>query len=114
PRNPNASGVRAYYGSDESLYECRSPLTHAASTKLPTFIAAAQYENPLLDVYSAELFYRMTELNKPVRFVQMLNHNHSSIVAHFNTGEEILGRAILRFFEDIDHADAAASSFPLQ
>jgi hypothetical protein len=30
--------------------------------------------------------------------VQVPRHNHTSIVAHFNTGEETLGREILDFF----------------
>ena len=31
------------------------------------------------------------------RFVQMSGHNHTSMVAHFNTGEDCLGREILDF-----------------
>jgi hypothetical protein len=31
------------------------------------------------------------------RFLQLAGHNHISLVAHFNTGEERLGREILAF-----------------
>jgi hypothetical protein len=30
----------------------------------------------------------------------MRGHNHISVVAHFNTGEDTLGREILDFFEN--------------
>ena len=33
PENPNAAGVRAYFGADESLHEARSPVNHAAAPK---------------------------------------------------------------------------------
>jgi acetyl esterase len=32
----------------------------------------------------------------------MRGHNHMSIVAHFNSGEETLGREILDFFQALD------------
>lgn len=101
PENPNAAGVRAYFGDDEGLYEVRSPVTHAATSALPTFIAIAEYENPLLDVYGAELFYRLSlARRRAVRFLRLTRHNHLSIVAHFNTHEEILGREILDFLAE--------------
>lgn len=31
----------------------------------------------------------------------MMRHNHTSIVAHFDSGEETLGREILDFFRSI-------------
>ena len=33
--NPNAHGVRAYYGADESLYERRSAMTYAEHIDVP-------------------------------------------------------------------------------
>lgn len=100
PENPNADAVRAYYGADEGLYEARSPVSHAAASSLPTFVAMAEFENPLLDVYSLELAWRRSVAQRRAHAVlRMPYHNHISIVAHFNTEEEILGRAILEFFE---------------
>ena len=34
---------------------------------------------------------------KAPRLVQIQGHNHSSIIAHFNSGEDWLGRQILAF-----------------
>ncbi len=96
--DPNAAGVEAYFGTDTSLYPSRSPLTHGPSSPLPTFIVIAEYENPFLDVYGAELFSRMcTVRGRCPRFTRVLGHNHISTVASFNTADEALGLEILDF-----------------
>ncbi len=100
PENPNAAGVRAYFGPDESTYEARSPINHAAQSTLPVFIVNAEYENPLLDLYGLELAHRIALVRRHApRYMRLPRHNHISIVAHFNTAEETLGREILAFFE---------------
>jgi acetyl esterase/lipase len=102
PGNPNAEGVRAYFGDDASLYEARSPATHAHRSQVPLLVAIAEFENPFLDQYGAEFFQRASAARTiQPRFIQMKKHNHTSIVAHFNSGEEILGREIVDFFEQI-------------
>jgi acetyl esterase len=98
PDNPNAAGVRAYFGADESLYEERSPVSWAARCALPVMIAIAEFENPLLDVYGAEFFWKLAAARgKAPRFLRLRGHNHISMVAHFNTAEDLLGREILDF-----------------
>lgn len=96
--NPNADGVRAYFGSDTTNYEMRSPVHHAACNDIALFVVTAEFENPLLDVYGLEFAYRASLARKrSPRYLQMAGHNHMSIVAHFNSGEETLGRHILDF-----------------
>ena len=100
PDNPNAAGVRAYFGDDESLYEARSPVTYAAASPLPVFLAIAEFENPLLDVYGAETLHHIAVARgRAPRFLRLPRHNHISIVAHVNTDEDILGREMRDFFE---------------
>jgi len=97
--NPNADGVLAYFGSDASLDELRSPVAHAARSQLPVFVVVAEFENPLLDVYGLEFAHRLAVARRRApRFLQMRGHNHMSIVAHFDSGEDALGREILDFF----------------
>ena len=105
PENPNAPGVRAYFGADEALYATRSPLTHItsqnAATKLPVFTVNAEYENPLLDLYGLEFAHRIATIRRHApRYLRLTRHNHISIVAHFNTGEDLLGREMVEFFEN--------------
>lgn len=100
--NPNAGGVRAYFGSDESLYDVRSPVAHCATTAMPTFVAIAEFENPLLDIYGLEFAWRLSVARRhAVPVLRLTRHNHISMVAHFNTQEEILGRAITDFFASL-------------
>ncbi|WP_076998735.1 alpha/beta hydrolase [Variovorax sp. KK3] len=98
--NPNAPGVRAYFGDDASRYAQRSPMRLAdRSHALPVFIAMAEFENPLLDVYSLAFAHRLAAVSgRAPRVVQMRGHNHMSIVAHFNSGEDALGREMIDFF----------------
>lgn len=98
PENPNADGVRAYFGEDESKYDRRSPAKWAKRCPVPVMLAIAEYDNPLLDVYGAEFFWRWADAHgRAPRFLRLRNHNHFSMIAHFNTGEDILGREIVDF-----------------
>jgi acetyl esterase len=100
PENPNAAGVRAYFGDDTTVYGHLSPMAHAHRLELPTFIVHAQYENPLLDVYATEFAWRMAEARRVApRHLSLAGHNHVSIMAHFNSDEQLLGEQILEFFE---------------
>lgn len=100
--NPNAEGVRAYFGNDAALYDQRSPISHAACNNMPVFIVTAEFENPLLDVYGLEMAYQLSLARRQApRYLRLMRHNHMSIVAHFNSGEEVLGREILDFFDNI-------------
>ncbi|RAS20339.1 alpha/beta hydrolase [Paraburkholderia bryophila] len=107
PDNPNAAGVRAYFGADESRHAARSPLTHADHFDTPLMVVVAEYENPYLDAYGAAFFERVllarqrasnARAKRAPRFVQMPRHNHTSVVAHFDSGETLLGDAMLDFF----------------
>ncbi len=102
PENPRAEKVVAYYGtSDATKLNDLSPVSHVDSSSVPTFVAWAEYENPLIDVHCAELVFKLSAAKKrtpPV--VWLRGHNHSSIVAHINTAEDTLGHAIRQFIEN--------------
>ncbi len=71
-------------------------------SKLPVFIINAEYENPLLDLYGIEFAHRLAVARRHApRYMRLPRHNHISIVAHFNSGEETVGREILDFFEQL-------------
>lgn len=101
--NPNAAGVAAYFGDDATLDEARSPCMHAAGSDVPVMIVVAEFENPLLDLYGLEFAQRLTAARRRApRFVQVRGHNHMSVVAHFNSGDEALGREMLAFFDTVE------------
>jgi acetyl esterase/lipase len=97
--NPNAQRVRAYYPSPEAM-AAGSAVNHVCKDSPPTMIAVAEYENPLIDVHCVELLSRLTQIRRRApRFIWLPDHNHTSIVAHFNTADDTLGRHILEFIE---------------
>jgi acetyl esterase/lipase len=96
--DPNGSRIPQYFGSDPSLYPERSPITFGAQSTLPTFIVIAEFDNPFLDVYSAELFAKMCAArSKCPRFLRLVGHNHQSTTASLNTADDLLGREIIDF-----------------
>ena len=98
PENPNAKKVAAYYGTDPVMLEKYSPVTMVNAESIPTMVAVAEYENPLIDVYCAELIYRLAAAKRRApRFLWLARHNHTSIIAHINTAENKLGAEILEF-----------------
>jgi acetyl esterase len=105
PDNPNARKVEAYYGTDASRYQERSAVGFA-DPRVPTFIGFAQYENPLLDCYCLELAHVLSVgRGAAPRVLQLPGHNHTSIIAHLNTAEDLLGRELLAFVERTHRAD---------
>jgi acetyl esterase len=100
PSNPNAGGVRAYFGADPAQHEQASPVTHAARMPVPVLVVNAQYENPLLDLYGLEFALALGRARGAAPLhIALADHNHMSIMAHFNTEEAWLGGRILDFFE---------------
>lgn len=98
PDNPNAAKVEAYYGRDASTYDDASALTHVYPGCVPTFIAFAEYENPLIDRYCIELAARIASFERRApRMHYARSHNHTSIVAHLNTDDDALGAEIRSF-----------------
>lgn len=105
PENPNAAGVRAYFGADPAYHERQAPMAHAHHLHTPVLIVNAQYENPLLDVYALEFAHRIALARRVApAHLSIADHNHVSIVAHFNSGEQLLGEQILAFFESARRA----------
>ncbi|WP_255592750.1 alpha/beta hydrolase [Bordetella sp. BOR01] len=98
--NPNAAGVRAYFGNDPARYDSWSPLAHAARASVPVLVANAEYENPLLDIYGLEFALALGKARAAAPLhIALPDHNHVSIMAHFNTPEQWLGEQVLAFFE---------------
>ncbi|MEI7782959.1 MAG: alpha/beta hydrolase [Betaproteobacteria bacterium] len=100
PANPNAGGVAAYFGADSATYDARSPVSHAAKVTMPVLVANAEFENPLLDLYGLEYALAMGRARAVAPLhLALADHNHVSMVTHFNTEEQFLGEQILAFFE---------------
>ncbi|WP_077037456.1 alpha/beta hydrolase [Pelomonas sp. KK5] len=99
PDNPNAAAVRAYFGEDERLYEQDSAVSHAQHLNVPALLAVAEHENPWLDVYAAEFCHRAgLALGRIPPLICLPDHNHTSIVAHLDSGlDPAFGEALIAF-----------------
>lgn len=96
--NPNAKRVEQYYGTDASRFEGYSPVHHINRDSVATFVAWAEFENPLIDVYCAELVFRLAEAKRKAPPMMWLpGHNHTSAIAHIGTSDDLLGKAIVNF-----------------
>jgi acetyl esterase/lipase len=101
PDNPNAKNVATYCGGDspDLLARC-SPISYVDRCRWPMLLAVAEYENRYLDTYGYEFAAALARVHgRGPRLIQMPGHNHTSMVAHFNTTEEFFGREILAFAE---------------
>jgi acetyl esterase/lipase len=117
PENPNAQKVQAYFGPDIARYEALSPVNLVAAPCLPTLVAFAEYENPLIDVYCLELAYRVAlAARRAPRVLRLDGHNHTSMIAHINTADDRLGQAMREFIgntcESMTNVDSAAGLAP--
>jgi acetyl esterase/lipase len=98
PDNPLARNVEAYFGQDQEAMAQASMVTHVAPDSVPTLIGVAEYENPLIDVHSAELIHRLAMVKRRAPpFFSLARHNHSSTVAQINTGDDLVGPQIVAF-----------------
>ena len=98
PDNTNARRVEAYYGTDASVFDDVSGVSHVDADAPPSFVAWSEFENKLIDVYSAELVHRLAQLRRRTPpMLYLPGHNHTSIIAHIYTAEDALGAAIRAF-----------------
>jgi acetyl esterase len=98
--NPNARKVEAYFGVDPALMERGSLVNHVGRDSVPTMIAVGEFENPLLDLHCLELAWRLAVAKRRApRFVWLPGHNHTSMIAHLNTADDVLGSAIRQFIK---------------
>jgi acetyl esterase/lipase len=113
PENINAAGVAAYFGNDPAQFDDRAPLMHARPDAPATFVALAQYENPLIDVYALELAHHLAQIHDthggPMpRVLQLPDHNHYSVMAQFNTAHNTLGAEIRDWCARVERGEFAA------
>ena len=96
--NPNARNVEAYFGTDRDAMDQGSMVTHVSADSVPTLIGVAEYENPLIDVHSAELIHRIAAVKRRAPpFFWLRRHCHTSTVAQINTADDLVGPQILAF-----------------
>jgi triacylglycerol lipase len=71
--------VRAYFGSDPSRYDARSPITHVRRTDVPLVLTVSEFDPAFLASPTFELAAKLTgENGRPPRLCWLAGHNHVS------------------------------------
>jgi acetyl esterase len=93
-----APNISAYFGSDAGEFARRSPITHVGESKLPLFLAVAEYDPPFLEVPTLDLAVRVCRRDgKCPRLAWLKGHNHISEIASINTRDEAFAQQVLDF-----------------
>lgn len=98
-QSPLQSGPAAYFGTDESLLQERSPASHADNSHPPLLLAVAQFDPaPIAD----QSYILARTLNRadgmPPRLIWLEAHNHVSSMYGLGLGTDDVGRTLREFF----------------
>jgi acetyl esterase/lipase len=81
--------VMAYFGSDRSRYEARSPVTHVHRTSIPFLLTVSEFDPPFLASPTFELAAKLTNENGHTPQLRWLaGHNHVSNVFSIGTQDD--------------------------
>jgi acetyl esterase/lipase len=97
-----APNIAAYFGSDASKFEDRSPLTHVGAETIPLLLTVAEFDPGVLAAPTFQLADAITQkTGKAPRVLWLKGHNHVSTVLSFDSGDDAFGREILDFAADL-------------
>ena len=90
--------VMAYFGSDTSLYEARSPITHVHPTDVSLLLTVSEFAPPHLASPTFELAARLTNANgRPPQLCWLAGHNHVSNVLSIGTPDDAAANLVANF-----------------
>jgi acetyl esterase/lipase len=93
--------VAAYFGSDASQYEARSPITHVHATGVSLLLTVCEFDPPFLASPTFELAARLTNANgRPPRLHWLAGHNHVSNVLCIGTADNVAADVAADFLKD--------------
>ncbi len=96
-----ADNVKAYFGTDPSRYDARSPLTHVAGSTARVFVAGAEHDPWFLVPHADALKDAICRRDgRCPRVLRLVHHTHISTAAAFDTDDDELGRAVLEFIRE--------------
>jgi triacylglycerol lipase len=92
------ANVAAYFGSDPSQYEARSPITHVRATDIPVLLTVSEFDPPRLAAPTFDFASKLTTINgRPSQLVWLAGHNHVSNVLSIGTPDDEAARLIAEF-----------------
>jgi acetyl esterase/lipase len=92
--------VAAYFGSDTSLHEARSPITHVHPTDVSLLLTVCEFDPPHLASPTFELAARLTNANgRPPQLCWLAGHNHVSNVLSIGTADDAPANLVADFLK---------------
>jgi triacylglycerol lipase len=92
--------LMAYFGSDPSRYETRSPITHVHRTGVPLLLTVSEFDPPFLASPTFELAARLTSANgRPPQLRWLEGHNHVSNVLSIGTPDDAAANIVAHFLK---------------
>jgi acetyl esterase/lipase len=92
--------VTAYFGSDRSQYEARSPMTHVRRTSVPVLLTVSEFDPPFLASPTFELAAKLTNENGRTPQLRWLaGHNHVSNVLSIGTPDGEAAETVYDFLK---------------
>ncbi len=97
-----APNVMAYFGSDRSQYDARSPITHVRRTGVPFLLTVSEFDPPFLASPTFELAARLTNENGRTPELRWLaGHNHVSNVLSIGTADDGAANVVMGFLGNV-------------
>jgi triacylglycerol lipase len=96
--NEKRPNVIAYFGSDPSQYDARSPINHVRRTDVPLLLTVSEFDPPFLASPTFELAGQLTSTNgRPPRLLWLAGHNHVSNVLSIGTEDDMAANLVADF-----------------
>ena len=97
PAKPSPNHL-AYFGTDASQYEARSPITHVGKSKVPLLLSVAEYDPGFLTAPTYDLARAVSLRDgKAPQFAFWRGHNHVSTVQSLGSGQDEVGARLREF-----------------
>lgn len=95
---PNAV---AYFGSDPSLYEARSPITHVQRANVSVLLTVSEFDPPFLASPTFDLAAKLTNANgRAAQLAWLAGHNHVSNVLSIGTADDSVANVLADFLKE--------------
>jgi acetyl esterase/lipase len=96
--NEKRPNVIAYFGSDPSQYDARSPINHVHRTDVPILLTVSEFDPPFLASPTFELAGQLTSANGHApRLLWLAGHNHVSNVLSIGTADDMAANLVADF-----------------
>lgn len=97
--------VVAYFGSDPSQYEARSPIIHVARAGVPLLLTVSEFDPPFLAAPTFDLAQKLTNANERApQLLWLAGHNHVSNVLSIGTPDDSVANLLTDFLAKALHS----------